>query len=107
MMNLTRGEDFTIEVSLDTEPQELESLDVRVVQNGRCVMHRRKAAAVFDDDGACACFTFTGGATLRLRAGEPAFAQARSVSAGGAANSEVEEICVLDTLAAEKEKPWN
>ena len=105
MMNLTRGEDFVIEVKLDTEPQELESLDVRVVQSGRCVLYRGKGDAVFD--GACACFAFPGSETLRLRAGEPAFGQARSVSADGAANSEVEEICVLDTLAAGKEKPWN
>lgn len=105
MMNLTRGEAFVIEVTLDTDPQTLESLEMCVVQNGRIVLSRGKSDAEFDDEGAC--FSFTGDDTLRLRAGEPAFAQARSVCAGGAANSAAEEICVIDTLAAGKERPWS
>ena len=108
MMNLTRGEEFIVELSLDTDPEALESLALSIVQDGKAVLRREKQDAVFDADAVRAYFAFTEAETGRLRAGVPAFARARALLPGGAAMcSGTEEICVLDGFGTEEEGSWS
>ena len=98
MINMTRGEEMTLEVRLDLEPEEPESLTLTVVQGGRPVVRKEKADAEPDTDEGCVYFGLTGAETALLRAGIPAFAQARCVLPGGSVmKSAVEELCVMDT----------
>ena len=107
MMNLTRGETFTAEVTLDTAPEEMENLTLSIVQDGRTVVHREKTDAEQNEDGRSVSFRFTGAETAALRAGVPAFAQARgALRDGEVMKSAVEELCVLDTLGKE-DKAWS
>lgn len=108
MMNMTRGETFTLEVSLDMDAQALEGLSLRIVQNGRVVLRRELADAVIDTEKRLAVFAFDETETRALRAGDPAFAQARGrLRGGGAVHSGIEEICVIDALCAMEESPWS
>ena len=108
MMNLTRGEDFTLELFLDGDPEEYDWLEINIVQDGERVFGRKKADAERSAHGQSAYFAFTGAETSRLRAGTPAFAQARGAFPDGPAMQRaVEEICVLDAFGAGREKPWN
>ena len=108
MMNLTRGEDFELELFLDGDPDEYDWLEVNIVQDGERVFSRKKADAERSAGGQSAYFAFTGAETSRLRAGTPAFARARGAFPDGAVmQSAVEEICVLDAFGAGRERPWN
>ncbi|MBR6839236.1 MAG: hypothetical protein IKM82_01450 [Oscillospiraceae bacterium] len=108
MMNLTRGEDFTLELFLDGDPDEYDWLEVNIVQDGERVFNRKKADAERSAGGQSAYFAFTGAETSRLRAGTPAFARARGAFPDGAVmQSAVEEICVLDAFGTGGEKPWS
>lgn len=103
MINMTRGEEMTLEVKLDMEPEELERLTLIIVQGGRPVARKEMADAEPDTDEGCVYFVLTGTETALLRAGIPAFAQARCTLTGGALiKSEVEELCVMDTPGAEE-----
>jgi hypothetical protein len=98
MINMTRGEEMTLEVKLDVEPEETESLTLIVVQGGRPVVRKEKADAEPDPDEGCVYFGLTGAETALLRAGIPAFVQARCTLPGGAVmKSAAEELCVMDT----------
>lgn len=108
MMNLTRGEDFELELFLDRDPDEFDWFEVIIVQDGKPVFGRKKEDAERSAGGESVYFTFTGVETAHLRAGTPAFARARGAVPGGPVmQSEVEEICVLDAFGAGREKPWN
>ena len=108
MMNLTRGEDFTVEVTLDMGVEEYESLELSIVQNEKRILLKGKADAEPAADGERVYFTFSSFETLHLWAGIPAFARARGTLPGGVVmSSEVEEICVLDPFGAGKEELWN
>lgn len=103
MINMTRGEEMTLEVRLDMDPEEMESLTLTVVQGGRPFVRREMADAEPDADEGCVYFVLTGAETARLRAGIPAFAQARCTLPGGAVmKSGVEELCVMDTPGMEE-----
>lgn len=100
MMNLTRGESFTIEIFFDLDMEELESFEVSVVQNGKTVICKGMAEAVIDRDEKCAYMILSGEETARLSSGEPAWAQTRGVLVDGEIlHSEVEEISAVDTLS--------
>lgn len=108
MMNLTRGEEFTVELSLDADVDAFERLEVCIVQNGERVCGRKTEDAEPDTDGGRAYFTFTGAETMRLRPGIPAFARASGTLPNSTEmHSEVEEICVQDTFGKGREKPWS
>ena len=107
MMNITRGEPFTIEISFDLDMDALESFEVLVMQHGRTVLRKGMDETVLDRDEKCAFVALTGGETARLRGGEPAWAQTRgTLMDGELLHSETEEINVVDTLSERKEKPW-
>ena len=108
MMNLTRGEDFELELFLDGDPEEFDWFEVKIVQDGKRMFSRKKEDAERSAGGESVFFTFTGAETACLRAGIPAFARARGAFPDGAVmQSAVEEICVLDAFGAGREKPWN
>jgi hypothetical protein len=103
MINMTRGEEMTLEVRLDMEPEELESLTLTVVQGGRPVVRRKMADAEPNADEGCVYFILTGADTALLRAGIPAFVQARGTLPGGTVmKSAAEELCVMNTLGTEE-----
>ena len=105
MMNMTRNEEFTLELSLDMDLEDLDKLALCVMQNGHTVLRREKEDALPDVVGKRVYFTFTGQETAALKAGDPAFAQARGALPGGAViHSEVEEISVYDTIATGREQ---
>ncbi len=108
MMNLTRGEDFELELFLDGDPDEYDWLEVNIVQDGERVFGRKKEDAERSAGGESVYFTFTGTETACLRAGTPAFGRARGACPDGAVmQSAVEEICVLDAFGTGGEKPWS
>ena len=74
MINMTRGEEMTLEVKLDMEPEEMESLTLTVVQGGRPFVRKEMADAEPDTDEGCVYFSLMGAETALLRAGIPAFA---------------------------------
>ncbi len=103
MINIPRGVEITVEVTLDMEPEELESLALIVVQGGRSVLRKEMADAEPDAYENCVYFTLAGAETALLRAGIPAFAQAQCAFPGGTMmQSTVEELCVTDTLGMEE-----
>ena len=107
MMNLTRGESFTIEIFFDLDMEELENFEVSVVQNGKTVICKGMAEAVIDRDEKCARMTLSGEETAKLHSGGPAWAQTRGILTDGETLlSEVEEISAVDTLHERGNRPW-
>ena len=107
MMNLTRGESFTIEVFFDLDMDALESFEVLVMQNGKTVMRKGMEEAVIDRDEKRAWMTLSGEETARLSSGGPAWAQTRGILTDGETlHSEVEEINAVDTLRERGDRPW-
>ena len=107
MMNLTRGEPFTIEVLIEINAAYIEGLELRLEQRGRTVLRKNLNDADFTEDGKHAYFYLSGRETARIKSGDPVFAQARAGCIGGEAlHSEVEEINVLDLVGAGKEAIW-
>lgn len=107
MMNLTRGESFTIEIFFDLDMDALESFEVSVMQNGKTVICKGMEEAVIDRDEKCAYMILSGEETARLNSGGPAWAQTRGRLADGEVlHSEVEEINAVDTLGERRNKPW-
>ena len=107
MMNLTRGESFTIEIFFDLDMEELENFEVSVVQNGKTVMRKGMEEAVIDRDEKRAWMTLSGEETARLSSGGPAWAQTRGILTDGETLlSEVEEISAVDTLHERGNRPW-
>ena len=103
MMSLTRGEETTLEIKHDMDPEEMESLTLTIVQGGRLAVRKEMADAEPDTDEGCVYFCLTPTETALLRAGIPAFAQARCTLRGGTVlKSTAEEICVMDTLGMEE-----
>lgn len=108
MINVTRGEELTVELALDVPSGQLESLTVNAVQGGVPVLRQEKADAKAGADERQVYFVFTGEETRRFRAGVPAFIQARGTLHGGiVTRSNVEELCVADVLGMGEERPWN
>ena len=107
MMNLTRGESFTIEIFFDLDMEELENFEVSVVQNGKTVISKGMAEAVIDRNEKCAWMTLSGEETAKLHSGGPAWAQTRGILTDGETLlSEVEEISAVDTLHERGNRPW-
>ena len=107
MMNLTRGENFTIEIFFDLDMEELENFEVSVVQNGKTVISKGMAEAVIDRNEKCAWMTLSGEETAKLHSGGPAWAQTRGILTDGETLlSEVEEISAVDTLHERGNRPW-
>jgi len=106
-MNLTRGEDFTIEIFFDLDMDALENFEVLVVQHGKTVICKEMAEAEIDRDEKCAYILLSGEETARLSSGEPAWAQTRGILTDGEVlHSEVEEINAVDTLLERRNRPW-
>lgn len=107
MMNLTRGESFTIEIFFDLDMDALEEFEVLVMQNGKTVMRKGMEEAVIDRDEKCAYITLSGEETARLSSAGPAWAQTRGILADGETlHSEVEEINAADTLHERRDRRW-
>lgn len=107
MMNLTRGEPFSVELAFDGDTDMIEDYALTIAQNGRSVLHKGAEDAVFYKEEQRALATFDGRETGRLRAGEPAFIQLRvRLTDGEALHSGVEEIAVAELLDAREETPW-
>ena len=107
MMNLTRGESFTIEIFFDLDMDALESLEVSVMQNGKTVICKGMEEAVIDRNEKCAYITLSGEETARLSSAGPAWAQTRGVLVDGETlHSEVEEINAADTLYERRDRRW-
>ena len=99
MMNVTRGESFTIEISFDMDMDALESFEVLVMQNGKTVIRKGMEEALVDRDEKRAYMTLSGKETALLSSGGPAWAQTRGMLIDGETlHSEVEEINAVDTL---------
>lgn len=108
MMSITRGESFTVEISLDTDREALESLELIVIQRGKPILQKNLDDAMFDTDERHAFITLDGEETARFRAGVPAYAQSRATLVGGERlHSEVEEISPVDLLGEREMKAWN
>lgn len=101
MMNMTRREPFTIDVSLDCDVNTLQDFVLNISQSGRTVCGKSMRDAVIGEGGRSASMTLTGEETAMFRSSEPAYAQARAVLANGEyMHSEAEEINVVDVLGA-------
>ena len=105
MMNITRGEAFTIEISLDTDRAALESLELIIMQCRKTILQKSLDDALFDADERHAYITLNSEETALLCSGEPAYAQSRATLVGGEMlHSEVEEINPIDLLGGRKKK---
>ena len=101
MMNLTRREPFTIDISLDCDADTLQDFMLYICQSGRSVCGKGLQDAVIGEGGRSASVTLTGEETAMFRSFEPAYAQACAVLANGEhLHSEAEEINVVDVLGA-------
>ena len=99
MMNVTRGESFTIEISFDMDMDALEGFEVLVMQNGKTIIRKGMEDALVDRDEKRAYMKLNGEETARLSSGGPAWAQTRGMLIDGETlHSEVEEINAVDTL---------
>lgn len=108
MMNITRGEPFTVEISLDVDREALESLELIVMQRGKLILQKNLEDAMFDADEKHAFITLDGEETAQFRAGVPAYAQSRATLVGGERlHSEVEEINLTDLLGERKVRAWS
>ncbi len=97
-----------VEISLDTDREALESLELIVMQRGKTILRKSLDDALFDNDERHAFIQLAGEETALFRGGIPAYAQSRATLVGGERlHSEVEEINPIDLLGERKASAWN
>lgn len=107
MMNMTRGEPFTIEIFFDLDMDALDSFEVRIVQNGKTLLCKGMDEAIVDREEKCAYVILSAEETARLRGGDPACAQTLcTLIDGEKLHSEVEEINVFENLGERSGTAW-
>ena len=107
MMNLTRREPFTLDISFDCGVDELEDFVMSVCQNGKPVLTKSKRDALIDDGGHSASMKLSGEETARLQPCDPAWIQVRAVLPDGEEqHSAVYELNVVDVLGVQEVQAW-
>lgn len=101
MMNMTRRESFTLDISFDCDIGELEDFSMSILQNGRSVITKHMRDAVIRDGGCGASIVLPGEETALLHPCEPAWVQVRATLRNGEEqHSEAYEINIVDVLDA-------
>lgn len=101
MMNATRKEPFTIDISFDCEVETLRDFTLSFLQDGAVVLAKSMRDALLDEELRCAYVTLSGEETARFSPCDPVYAQVRAVLTDGEElHSEAAEINVVDVLDA-------
>ena len=99
MMNIVRGEPFSISIGFDGSTESLRAFVLKLSQKGRCVLEKKQEDAAPGEDGLSALVTFTGAETATLSPYAPAYTQVRAeLDTGEMLYSAVEEVNVVDVL---------
>jgi len=103
MMNMVKGEAFTLSIRFDGDTETLRDFALRLSQAGRVILGKKREEAVMSEDGQSALVTFSGRETALLSPYEPAFVQVQAELADGESlYSEVEELNVVDVLGGQE-----
>ena len=101
MMNMTRGEPFTVDISFDCEVAALRDFALIFFQRGSPLLTKSMKDAAVDDTGYRASVALSGEETALFQPCDPAWAQVRAVLANGEnLHSEAREINIVDVLDA-------
>ena len=99
MMNLVRGEPFSLSISFEGSAENLRDFALTLSQRGRCVLEKRQEDTMMGEDGLSALVAFTGDETAMLSPYAPAYTQVRAeLETGEKLYSAVEEVNVVDVL---------
>ena len=99
MMNIVRGEPFSVSISFDGNVEILRDFVLKLSQRGHCVLKKKQGDTVMGEDGRSALVTITGAETAMLSPYDPAYTQVQAeLENGEMLYSDVEELNVIDVL---------
>ena len=99
MMNIVRGEPFSVSVSFDGSAELLRDFVLKLSQRGRCIFEKKQEDTVMGEDGLSALVAFSGDETAMLSPYAPAYTQVQAeLENGEKLYSAVEELNVVDVL---------
>ena len=99
MMNIVRGETFSLSINFEGSAETLRGFALTLSQSGRCVLRKKREDAVMGEDGLSAYVTLSGEETALLSPYAPAYTQVQAeLENGEKLYSGVEEVNVVDVL---------